>query len=106
MRVFPGVGEAAGKSYELDVREAGGGVLLVSNFTVAAETAKGRRPSLSAAAGPEVARGKFEQFVGLVRGIMGEGRVATGEFGAAMRVEIVNDGPCTFLVDSRGRPGR
>ena len=88
------------KNFELDVRQIGGGILLVSNFTVAAETRSGRRPSLSGAAGPEKGRELFEKFVAAVKA---EGvTVATGEFGADMRVEIVNDGPVTMVVDSRG----
>ena len=104
MRVFPDADNT--KSYELDVRDAGCSILLISNFTVAAETAKGRRPSLSAAAAPEAARGKFATFVNAVRALLASDRVATGEFGASMLVEIVNEGPCTFLLDSRQRPNR
>ena len=91
------------KNFELDVKQIGGSILLVSNFTVAAETRTGRRPSLSGAAGPEKGQALFEQFVAAVRA---EGvSVATGEFGADMRVEIVNDGAVTLLVDSRSTRG-
>ena len=80
----------------------GAGILLVSNFTVAAETAKGRRPSLSGAAVPERGREMFDKLVEAVRrqAANGGGRVAveTGEFGAMMEVELVNDGPVTFIV--------
>jgi D-tyrosyl-tRNA(Tyr) deacylase len=95
LRIFP-QGE---KNFDLDVKQIGGGILLVSNFTVAADTRSGRRPSLSGAAGPERGRELFEKFVEAVRaqGVT----VATGEFGADMSVEIANDGPSTFLVDSR-----
>ncbi len=77
------------------------GILLVSNFTVAAETAKGRRPSLDRAAPPERGRVVFEQLLAAVRR-QAAGRVAveTGEFGAMMEVELVNDGPVTFIVQS------
>ncbi len=93
------------KAFEADVRQAGGAILLVSNFTVAAQTRKGRRPSLDAAAGPEKARGLFEWFVAAVRREAGPAvAVETGEFGADMLVEMANDGPATFVVDSR--PGR
>lgn len=91
------------KHFDLDVREAGGGILLVSNFTVAGATRKGRRPSLDAAAAPEVGRGLFDQLVQAVRatGIP----VSTGEFGADMKVTLTNDGPVTFIVDSRESVG-
>jgi D-aminoacyl-tRNA deacylase len=89
-----------GKNFERDVKQIAGSILLVSNFTVAAETRSGRRPSLSNAAPPETARALFDQLVAAV--IAENVPVATGEFGADMRVEIINDGPVTFLVDSRG----
>lgn len=93
----------AEKHFDLDVTQLGpgAGVLLVSNFTVAAETSKGRRPSLSNAAPPERGRVVFDQLVETVRRLAA-GRVAveTGEFGAMMDVELVNDGPVTFIVES------
>ena len=76
------------------------GVLLVSNFTVAAETATGRRPSLSAAAPPEQARELFDLFVAKVRQMAPGLAVETGQFGADMQVQLTNDGPATFLVKS------
>lgn len=87
------------KHFDLDVAQAGGGILLVSNFTIAASTRYGRRPSLDAAAGPELGEKLFTRLVAAVRntGVA----VATGQFGADMQVELVNDGPATFLVDSR-----
>jgi len=96
LRVFP----AGDKHYDLDVTAAGGTVLLVSNFTVAAETRQGRRPSLDAAAKPDAAKPLFEALAQALRelGVA----VETGRYQAAMRVGLVNDGPCTFLVDSRG----
>jgi D-tyrosyl-tRNA(Tyr) deacylase len=89
------------KHYDLDVRQVGGGILLVSNFTVAADTRQGRRPSLSNAADPGKGREYFEKLVVAVReqGV----KVETGRFQAAMRVALVNDGPSTFIVDSRAR---
>ena len=80
-------------------REAGGAVLLVSNFTVAAATRRGRRPSFDGAAPPEDGRKGFDAFVEAVRSLAVP--VATGEFGADMLVSSTNDGPATFLVDSR-----
>lgn len=92
------------KYFDWDVRQVGGGILLVSNFTVAAETAKGRRPSLSPAAGPEVGRELFAALVDATRVAVGEGvPVETGVFQAEMAVSIENDGPVTFILDSRQR---
>lgn len=86
------------KHFDRDVSQTGGAILLVSNFTVAAETAKGRRPSLDKAAPPEKAKDLFEKLVETVRakGV----RIETGRFGADMQVEMVNDGPVTFIVKS------
>jgi len=87
------------KHFDRSVLDVGGGVLLVSNFTVAADTKRGRRPSFDAAAAPEAGKVLFDQLVDAVRatGVV----VATGEFGGDMRVSLVNDGPATFIVDSR-----
>ena len=84
------------KHFELDVKQVGGSILLVSNFTVAAATRKGRRPSLDGAAAPDIGRVIFDQLVAAVRasGVP----VDTGEFGASMLVSIDNDGPATFIV--------
>jgi D-tyrosyl-tRNA(Tyr) deacylase len=79
--------------------DVGGEALVVSQFTLAAETKKGRRPGFDAAAPPEQARELYEVFVELLKG---RGvRVATGVFGAKMQVALVNDGPVTFVLDSR-----
>ena len=86
------------KHFDIDVREAGGGVLLVSNFTVAGATRKGRRPSFDGAAPPETGRVVFDQLVERVK-LLGV-TVATGEFGADMRVSLINDGPATFVLES------
>lgn len=93
------------KHFDFDVRQAGGSVLLVSNFTVAAATRHGRRPSFDAAAEPAKGAELFDAFISAV-GATGV-TVATGQFGADMRVHLVNDGPVTFLVDSsEARPHR
>jgi D-tyrosyl-tRNA(Tyr) deacylase len=86
------------KHFDLDVKQVGGALLLVSNFTVAAETSKGRRPSLQGAAPPEKGRELFDLFVAAVKRLGVE--VQTGEFGADMKVSLTNDGPVTFLVQS------
>ena len=86
------------KHFDLDVTQVGGAILLVSNFTVAAQTRKGRRPSLDGAAPPE--RGEF-LFNHLVESVRNLGvTVATGCFGADMQVHLVNDGPSTFIVQT------
>ena len=87
------------KHFDADVKQAGGSVLLVSNFTVAARTRHGRRPSFDDAAPPEKGRELFDALVDAVRAL-GAG-VETGVFGADMTVTIVNDGPVTVLVDSK-----
>jgi D-tyrosyl-tRNA(Tyr) deacylase len=86
------------KHFDINVQQAGGGVLLVSNFTVAAATKQGRRPSFDAAADPQAGRRGFDALVEAIRA-MGV-KVATGEFGADMKVELVNDGPVTVILDS------
>jgi D-tyrosyl-tRNA(Tyr) deacylase len=95
LRIFP----SGDKAYDLDVRQAGGKILLVSNFTVAADTSQGRRPSLSAAAEPTKALDFFNRLVELTRAQ--NVLVETGRFREMMKVSLVNDGPCTFLLDSR-----
>ncbi len=88
--------DAAGKM-NLGLDEAGGGVLVVSQFTLYADTAKGRRPSFIEAARPEEAIPLYQRFLAALRerGLT----VASGEFGADMRVEIHNDGPVTLILD-------
>ena len=81
------------------VHEVGGSVLVVSQFTLAGDCRKGRRPSFDGAAAPEIARPLYEE---VVRALQASGvRVATGEFQAMMQVSLVNDGPITLLLDSR-----
>jgi D-tyrosyl-tRNA(Tyr) deacylase len=95
LRIFRG-GDA---HFELDVKQANGSVLLVSNFTVAAQTRHGRRPSFDEAANPETGRRLFDQLVETVKTLGVP--VQTGEFGADMLVSLANDGPVTVIVDSR-----
>ncbi|MEZ6049529.1 MAG: D-aminoacyl-tRNA deacylase [Planctomycetaceae bacterium] len=94
LRVFP---DEAGKM-NLDIQEAGGALLVVSQFTLLGDCRKGRRPSFITAAGPEKGREYYERFVELAR--QGGLAVETGEFQAQMDVELVNDGPVTMLLDS------
>ena len=84
------------------VRDVGGEVLAVSQFTLYASTRKGNRPSWSGAAPPEVARPMFDLFVAALAGELGR-PVPTGTFGADMAVALVNDGPVTVVIDSRAR---
>lgn len=83
----------------LDITQvSGAGLLLVSQFTLAADTAKGRRPNFSSAMAPDLASQLFDSFVDQVRAGF-SGPVQTGEFGADMQVALVNDGPVTFLLE-------
>ncbi|MGS1127334.1 D-aminoacyl-tRNA deacylase [Rhodanobacter sp. UC4437_H4] len=80
------------------LRDTGGGLLLVSQFTLAADTRSGMRPSFTRAAAPEHARHWFDYLLGLAR--VAHPRVETGRFGAHMVVQLVNDGPVTFWLDT------
>jgi D-tyrosyl-tRNA(Tyr) deacylase len=98
VRIFEG---DAGRQFDRSVQEIGGQVLVVSQFTLAADCRKGRRPSFDEAAPADIARPLYESVVLELRkvGLV----VATGKFQAQMRVSLVNDGPVTLLLDSRGR---
>lgn len=93
-RVFS---DADGKM-NLNVQQAGGGVLLVSQFTLAADTRKGLRPSFSSAAPPAEGERLFNYLVAQARQC--DIPLATGEFGANMQVSLINDGPVTFLLEA------
>ncbi|HKC46130.1 MAG TPA: D-aminoacyl-tRNA deacylase [Gemmatimonadales bacterium] len=97
LRLFP---DEAGKMNR-SLQEAGGAVLVVSQFTLYGDVEKGRRPSFIAAAPPDVAIPLYQRFVALLgeRGQPLGIRVATGEFGAMMDVELVNDGPVTLILE-------
>ena len=96
LRIF----EDAGGKMNLSVKDTGGSLLLVPNFTVAGDARKGRRPSFDHAMRPERAEPLFAKLVALA-GSHGVG-VQTGVFRAHMRVALVNDGPITILLNSRG----
>lgn len=93
-RVFPD----SENRMNCSVVDIGGAVLIVSQFTLAAETKKGTRPSFSSAAAPENAEMLYEKLVSVLR--ESNLPVATGRFGADMQVHLVNDGPVTFLLES------
>jgi D-aminoacyl-tRNA deacylase len=98
MRVF---GDAEGKM-NLDLQAVGGSVLLISQFTLHASTKKGNRPSFIEAARPEVAIPLYEAMIAQLSTDLGQG-IQTGEFGADMKVSLVNDGPVTIIIDSKNK---
>ena len=84
------------------IQETGGGILLVSQFTLFASTRKGNRPSFSRSARPEVAAPLYEQFIRRLTEDLGR-NIQTGELGADMKVSLTNDGPVTILIDLKSR---
>ena len=84
----------------LSVIEVGGNILAISQFTLHAKTKKGNRPSYIRAAHPDVAIPLYNQFVVRLSQLMGK-EICTGEFGAMMQVELVNDGPVTIIIDTK-----
>lgn len=95
-RVFP---DEQGRM-NVNVQDSGGSVLVVPQFTLAADTSSGTRPGFSYAAAPDVANNLFEEFVTQVECVLGNDRVEKGRFGADMKVALVNDGPVTFLLET------
>lgn len=93
-RVFE---DSAGRM-NLSLADTGGGLLLVPQFTLAADTTRGLRPSFSRAAPPELGRALFDCAVQDARRLLGDERVATGAFGARMQVSLTNDGPVTLWL--------
>ncbi|HLP53159.1 MAG TPA: D-aminoacyl-tRNA deacylase [Chitinophagales bacterium] len=86
----------------LSVKDTGGHMILVSQFTLHALTKKGNRPSFIRAAKPDVAIPLYEKFIALLERDLGK-PIGTGEFGADMKVALVNDGPVTINIDSRNK---
>ena len=86
----------------LSIDEVGGDMIIVSQFTLHASTKKGNRPSYIKAARPETAKPLYEQFVEQMK-LEFSGNVQTGEFGADMKVELLNDGPVTILIDTKNK---
>lgn len=99
LRIFDEAADASRSHMTRSLRDVEGAVLLVSQFTLCGDCRKGRRPSFDHAARPEIARGLYESVAAELRaaGVP----VETGEFQALMKVESVNDGPVTLLLDSR-----
>lgn len=95
-RIFP---DATGRM-NLSLQDVGGSLLVVPQFTLAADTRKGQRPSFSSAAAPDQGRDLFECFVSMVEECLAGEQLATGQFGADMAVSLENDGPVTFLLDA------
>jgi D-tyrosyl-tRNA(Tyr) deacylase len=95
LRVFD---DADGKM-NLSINDVGGGLLVVSQFTLYGDVRRGLRPSWSDAAAPEIAEPLYEYFVASCKKLIGQ--VATGSFRKMMQVELVNDGPVTIMLDSR-----
>jgi len=85
----------------LGLKDVDGEILLVSQFTLYGETAKGNRPGFTLAARPEEAVKLYEAFIARLKQNMGENKIKTGIFGAMMQVKIMNDGPVTLLVESK-----
>lgn len=86
----------------LSIQDVNGGALVVSQFTLYASTKKGNRPSYTRSAKPDIAIPLYEKFVEQLETELG-GPVATGEFGAMMKVGMINDGPVTICIDTRNR---
>ena len=98
LRIFP---DADGMM-NLSVQDTGGEIMVVSQFTLHASVKKGNRPSYIRAARPEIAMPLYEQFVAAIR-LETNSNVETGEFGADMKVALINDGPVTIFIDSKNR---
>jgi len=88
------------KVMNLSVIDAGGDILAVSQFTLHAKTKKGNRPSYIRAGTPEIAIPLYNTFVTRLSGLLGK-KTGTGEFGAMMQIELVNDGPVTIIIDTK-----
>jgi len=97
-RIFP---DEQGRM-NVNVQDSGGSLLIVPQFTLAADTGSGTRPGFSTAAAPEVAESLYQSFVAHSRTGLGQARVEQGMFGADMKVALINDGPVTFLLEVRG----
>lgn len=98
LRIFPDENGVMNRS----VMEVGGDILLISQFTLHASTKKGNRPSYIKAAKPDIAVPMYEKMIATLETELGKS-IGTGEFGADMKVSLVNDGPVTIVMDSKNR---
>ena len=95
LRIFEDVQGKTNRS----IMDVNGSIIVVSQFTLYADTRHGNRPGFSEAAKPEIAIPLYEKYVDLLRLSLGENRVATGRFGADMKVRLLNDGPFTIMLE-------
>lgn len=98
LRIF----DDAGKVPNISVKDMGGDILLISQFTLHASTQKGNRPSYSRASKPSVAIPLYEKLIVQLEADLGK-KIFTGEFGADMQVELLNDGPVTIIIDTKNK---
>lgn len=98
LRIFPDENGVMNRS----LLDTGGEVLLISQFTLHASTKKGNRPSYIKAARPEIAIPLYQSCITEIEGLLGK-KIGTGEFGADMKVSLINDGPVTIWIDSKNR---
>ena len=101
LRIFP---DTEGK-LNLSVKDVGGRLLVVSQFTLYGDTRKGNRPSYSESAPPEMAEPLYEEFCRQLSSTLGKGAVERGVFRAMMQVTLVNDGPVTVMIESKNPAG-
>ena len=98
MRIFPDTNGVM----NLSVTDVNGDIVVVSQFTLHASTKKGNRPSYIKAAKPEIAIPLYQSFIKQMENELGK-KISTGQFGADMKVQLVNDGPVTILIDSKNK---
>lgn len=96
LRIFNDINDVM----NLSVVETGGNIMVISQFTLHAKTKKGNRPSYIRAAKPEIAIPLYENFIDRISMLSGK-KIATGEFGAMMDIELINDGPVTIIIDTK-----